>query len=153
MSWLRCSKIPNIAGYKFTEYNLYTMQRLLARFSPDQIMYNGPDEMLAHGLAVRRPRRHRHDVQLHARADRARSPICAAKARLPRRLPLRKQANEVIEPLLLSHGLAATKQILVWQGLIDHPHCAIPRALLSERKSRSSAAGCATAIADTLVKE
>src|SRR5262245_8817592 len=24
--------IPNIAGYKFTEYNLYTMQRLLARF-------------------------------------------------------------------------------------------------------------------------
>ena len=43
-------KIPNIAGYKFTEYNLYTMQRLLARFSPDQIMYNGPDEMLALGL-------------------------------------------------------------------------------------------------------
>src|SRR5205823_4902116 len=43
--------IPNIAGYKFTDYNLYTMQRLLARFGPDQVMYNGPDEMLALGLA------------------------------------------------------------------------------------------------------
>src|SRR6185295_16042381 len=43
-------KIPNIAGFKYTEFNLYTMQRLIARFSPDQIMYNGPDEMLALGL-------------------------------------------------------------------------------------------------------
>src|SRR4029078_12936916 len=42
--------IPNIGGYKFTDYNLYTMQRLLARFGADQIMYNGPDEMLALGL-------------------------------------------------------------------------------------------------------
>src|SRR5205807_2138494 len=41
--------IPNIAGYKFTDYNLYTMQRLLTRFAPDQIIYNGPDEMLVFG--------------------------------------------------------------------------------------------------------
>jgi hypothetical protein len=66
---------------------------------------------------------------------------------------VQKQANDIIEPLLLSHGLAASKQILYWQGLIDHPHCAAPRALLTEQQKgelRRRLAG--TAIGQTLAR-
>jgi N-acetylneuraminate lyase len=45
-------ELPNVAGFKFTDANLYTMQRLLARYRPGQVMYNGPDEMLALGLQM-----------------------------------------------------------------------------------------------------
>ena len=44
--------VPNIAGYKFTDPNFYTMQRLLTRFNSDQVLYNGQDEALALGLQV-----------------------------------------------------------------------------------------------------
>jgi N-acetylneuraminate lyase len=144
--------IPNIAGYKFTEYNLYTMQRLLARFGPDQIMYNGPDEMLALGLQFGA-----HGgigttynimpeliVQI---ADHCR------EGRFGQAVAVQKRANDIIEPLLASHGLAATKQILYWQGLIDHPHCAHPRAGLSDLEKTNLRRRLAeTAIAETLVR-
>jgi N-acetylneuraminate lyase len=144
--------IPNLAGYKFTEYNLYTMQRLLARFSEGQIMYNGPDEMLALGLQFGA-----HggigttynfmpelivQIAQHCRDGRFAEAVAA-----------QKQANDIIEPLLGSHGLAASKQILYWQGLIDHPHCARPRAELSEQEKANLRRRLATtAIASTLVR-
>jgi N-acetylneuraminate lyase len=144
--------IPNIAGYKFTDYNLYTMQRLLARFSPDQIIYNGPDEMLAFGLQFGA-----HggigttynvmpelilQIAQHSRDGRYTDAV-----------RVQKQANEVIEPLIACHGVASTKQILWWQGLIDHPHCAAPRALLSEEQRATLRRRLeATAIGPTLVR-
>jgi N-acetylneuraminate lyase len=125
--------IPNIAGYKFTDYNLYTMQRLLARFGPDQIMYNGPDEMLALGLqfgahgGIGTTYNFMPDLIVQiARHSR--------EGRFADAVAVQRQVNEIIEPLLASHGVAATKQILYWQGLIDHPDCAYPRALLSEQE-------------------
>ena len=146
-------KISNIAGYKFTEYNLYTMQRLLARFGPDQIMYNGPDEMLALGLqfgahggigtTYNFMPRLIVQIEDHCRAGRYADAVA-----------VQKRANEIIEPLLLSHGLAASKQILVWQGLIEHPHCAHPRALLSQaQKAELRRRLSTTAIADSLIKD
>jgi N-acetylneuraminate lyase len=145
--------IPNIAGYKFTDYNLYTMQRLLARFSADQIMYNGPDEMLALGLQFGA-----HggigttynfmpelilEVAAHCRAGRFAEAVAA-----------QKRANDIIEPLLASHGLAASKQILYWQGLIDHPHCAHPRTLLTDdQRTTLRRRLTTTSIADTLIRD
>ena len=46
------AQTPGIAGYKYTEHNLYLMQRLISRLSPDQIVYHGADEMLSLGLQM-----------------------------------------------------------------------------------------------------
>lgn len=145
--------IPNIGGYKFTDYNLYTMQRLLTRFGQDQIMYNGPDEMLAFGLQFGA-----HggigttynvmpelivQIAQHCRDGRFADAVGA-----------QKQANEVIEPLIASHGVASTKQILVWQGLIDYPHCAAPRTGLSAlQQDQLRRRLKATAIGPTLARD
>jgi N-acetylneuraminate lyase len=144
--------IPNIAGYKFTEYNLYTMQRLLARFSPEQIMYNGPDEMLALGLQFGAHggigTTYNFMPELIVKIAR----LCH-EGRFADAVAIQRQANEIIEPLLASHGLAASKQILYWQGLIDHPHCAQPRAGLSDHQRTELRRRLATtAIASTLVR-
>lgn len=144
--------IPNIGGYKYTDYNLYTMQRLLARFRPDQIMYNGPDEMLALGLQFGA-----HggigttynfmpelilQVAQYVREGRYADAVAA-----------QKKANDIIEPLLRSHGLAASKQILYWQGLIDHPVCARPRALLTQAQQQDLRKRLTnTAIGHTLIR-
>jgi N-acetylneuraminate lyase len=145
-------EIPNIAGCKFTDFNLYAMQRLIARMGSEQIMYNGHDEELALGLQFGA-----HggigttynimpelivQIARHCREGRFADAVAA-----------QVQVNEVIEPLLRSHGLAATKLILYWQGLIDHPHCARPRAGLSPEQQgelRKRLAG--TAIGRTLVR-
>lgn len=145
-------KIPNIAGYKFTEFNLYTMQRLLTRFGPEQIMYNGPDEMLALGLqfgahgGIGTTYNIMPELILEIARHCGDGQFAAAVA-------VQIKANEIVEPLLASHGLAATKQILYWQGLIDHPHCAHPRAGLSEQQqSELRRRLTSTAIAGTLVR-
>ena len=66
---------------------------------------------------------------------------------------MQKQVNELIEILLSYQGLSATKQILYWQGLIDHPHCAHPRALLTDQQRSDLRRRLATtAIAETLVR-
>src|SRR5262245_8684506 len=144
--------VPNIAGYKFTEFNLYTMQRLLTRFGPEQIMYNGPDEMLAFGL------------QFGAHGGigttyNVMPELIVKIAQLSREgfyaeaVAAQIKANEVIEPLIAAHGVASTKQILVWQGLIEHPHCAAPRALFTEEQKAVLRRRLeATSIADTLVR-
>ena len=145
-------KLPNIAGFKFTDPNFYTMQRLLTRFSSEQVLYNGQDEALALGLQVGA-----HggigttynfmpelimEIFHHSRAGRYVEAVAA-----------QKKANDIIEALLMHQGLAASKQILYWQGLIDHPHCAAPRALLTEPQQRQLRNALATtAIAKSLVR-
>src|SRR5205823_3580959 len=125
--------IPNIAGYKFTDYNLYTMQRLLTRFGPDQIIYNGPDEMLAFGLqfGAHGGIGTTYNVMPELILQIAQ---LSREGRFADAVAAQKQANDVIEPLITAHGVASTKQILFWQGLIDHPHCAAPRSSLSEQE-------------------
>jgi dihydrodipicolinate synthase/N-acetylneuraminate lyase len=66
---------------------------------------------------------------------------------------VQRQINDIIEPLLMFQGLAATKQILVWQGLIDHATCAFPRASLNGAQQQQLRDMLATtAIAGTLVR-
>jgi len=145
-------KLPNIAGFKFTDPNFYTMQRLLTRFGPDQVLYNGQDEALALGLQVGA-----HggigttynfmpelilEIYNHCLAGRFIEAVGA-----------QRKANDIIEALLMFHGVAATKQILVWQGLIDHAACTAPRAPLSDAQQRQLRdALSTTAIAHTLVR-
>ncbi len=144
--------IPNIAGLKFTDPNFYVMQRLLARLAPEQVLYNGQDEALALGLSIGA-----HggigstynfmpelivSIYRHARAGRHAESIA-----------VQREVNAIIEAALTCQIVAATKQILYWQGLIDCPVCAFPRAPLSEpqqRKLRDLLAS--TAIAQTLVR-
>jgi N-acetylneuraminate lyase len=144
--------VPNIAGYKYTEYNLYTMQRLLARFRPDQIMYHGADEMLAFGLQFGAHggigTTYNFMPELIVRI----AELCG-QGKYAEAVVAQKQANDAIEPLLMSHGLAASKQILYWQGLIDHPHCARPRALLTESQKADLRKRLAeTTVGPTLVR-
>src|SRR5439155_3293764 len=117
--------IPNIAGCKFTDYNLYAMQRLIDRLSAEQIMYNGHDEMLALGLqfGAHGGIGTTYNVMPELIVQIARH---CREGHFAEAVTAQRQANDVIEPLLASHWLAATKQILYWQGLIDHPHCARP---------------------------
>jgi N-acetylneuraminate lyase len=145
-------KLPNVAGFKFTDPNFYTMERLLKRLGPGQVLYNGQDEALALGLQVGA-----HggigttynfmpglilEIQDHCRAGRFADAVA-----------VQKRANDIIEPLLLFHLVAACKQVLFWQGLIDHPHCAAPRALLSDAQQRQLRDALATtAIAQSLIR-
>lgn len=145
-------KIPNIAGYKFTEYNLYTMQRLLLRFHRDQIMYNGPDEMLALGLQFGAHGGIGTTYNVMPELILQIATLCR-EGRFAEAVAVQKQANDVIEPLIAAHGVASTKQILYWQGLIDHTHCAHPRAGLSESQQSDLRRRLAsTAIGGTLVR-
>jgi len=144
--------IPNIGGYKFTDYNLYTMQRLLSRFSPDQIIYNGPDEMLAFGLqfGAHGGIGTTYNVMPELIVKIAQ---LTREGRFAEAVAAQIKANEVIEPLIACHGVASTKQILVWQGLIEHPHCAAPRAALTEDQKKTLFHRLEkTAIADTLIR-
>lgn len=122
--------VPNIVGFKSTDANLYLMQRLLARFNDHQIMYNGPDELLALGLSmgahggIGTTYNFMPDLILQVARH-------VAAGQLNEATLVQKRVNEIIEVLLRFQGLAASKQILYWQGLIDHADCAAPRALLT----------------------
>ena len=77
----------------------------------------------------------------------------SAEGRWEEARKVQKKVNEVIEVLLTCHGLAATKQILVWQGHIASARCAPPRASLTvEQQASLRAKLMQTAIADTLIK-
>jgi N-acetylneuraminate lyase len=145
-------ELPGIAGFKWTDPNLYAMHRLASRFRPDQVLYNGPDEVLALGLQMAA-----HggigttynfmpelilEIFWHCQAGRFAEAVA-----------VQKRVDDVIEPLLMFQGLAASKQILVWQGIIDHPTCAHPRADLNEtqkKQLRERLAG--TAIGSSFVR-
>ena len=124
-------ELPNLVGFKSTESNLYLMQRLLARFHEDQIMYNGCDELLSLAIALGAHggigTTYNFMPDLILEIDRLTRAGNFAEA-----IVAQKQANEVIEMLLAGgQGLAASKQILYWQGLIDCPACVAPRAPMS----------------------
>jgi N-acetylneuraminate lyase len=128
------------------------MQRLLTRFNSDQVLYNGQDEALALGLQVGA-----HggigttynfmpelimEIYNHCRAGRFTEAVAAQRL-----------ANDIIEPLLWVQALAASKQILVWQGVIDHATCAFPRGGLNEaQQAKLRDALATTAIAPTLIR-
>ena len=142
--------LPNIAGFKYTEPNFYVMQRLLARFGPEQVLYNGQDEALALGLQVGAHggigTTYNFMPQLIMQVYRQ-----IQAGRFAEAVTTQKRANDIIEPLLHFHAVAATKQILVWQGLIDHTTCAFPRAGLSDQEQRQLREMLATtAIGQTL---
>jgi len=128
-------KLPNIAGYKYTAPDMYVLQRLATRFGEGQILYNGQDEALALGL----------QAGAHGGIGTTYNFMPALFVQLFRHCQARqfteaqavqRQINDIIEPLLMFQGLAATKQILVWQGLIDHAACVFPRAALNEAQQR-----------------
>jgi N-acetylneuraminate lyase len=125
--------VPNIAGYKFTEFNLYLMQRLLLRFNCDQIMYNGPDEMLALGLQFGAHGGIGTTYNVMPELILQVAKLCQ-QGKFSDAVAAQKRANDIIEPLIAAHGVASTKQILYWQGLIDHTTCAHPRAGLTDQQ-------------------
>jgi N-acetylneuraminate lyase len=144
--------IENIAGCKFTDYNLYAMQRLIARLTPEQVMYNGHDEMLSLGLQFGAHGGIGTTYNIMPELFVQIAQHCR-EGRFADAVGVQRQVNDVIEPLLTCHGLAATKQILYWQGLIDHPHCAHPRdALSADQQATLRQRLSSAAIAATLVR-
>ena len=145
-------KLPNIAGYKFTDMNFFTMQRLLERFGPDQIMYNGPDEMLALGLQFGAHGGIGTTYNVMPELILQVAKLCQ-QGKFAEAVSAQKRANDVIEPLIAAHGVASTKQILYWQGLIEYTTCAHPRAGLTEQQQADLRRRLAsTAIGGTLVR-
>jgi N-acetylneuraminate lyase len=144
-------KLPNVAGLKYTAPDFYFMQQLLRRYGPDQILYNGQDEALALGLQIGAHggigTTYNFMPELILKIYRLSHAREFAEA-----VATQRKANEIIEPLLRFQILAATKQILVWQGLIDHPTCVFPRAALSPaEQQRLRDLLATTAIAPTLI--
>jgi N-acetylneuraminate lyase len=123
-------ELPGLAGFKWTEANLYAMQRLATRLAPGQILYNGPDEMLALGLQFGAHGGIGTTYNLMPSLIVQIYDLCQ-RGEFAEAVALQRQANEIIEVLLQFHVVAATKQVLCWQGLIDHPDCAAPRAGLT----------------------
>jgi N-acetylneuraminate lyase len=145
-------EVPNICGFKFTDPNFYAMQRLLTRFRDDQILYNGQDEALALGLQVGAHGGIGTTYNFMPELILEIAAHCAA-GRFPEAVAAQRRANDIIEALLSFQPLAATKQILVWQGLIEHPTCAFPRSGLSAPQVRQLRELLSTtAIAATLVR-
>jgi N-acetylneuraminate lyase len=124
------AQVAGLCGLKFTDPNLFLMQRLIARLKAEQIVYNGPDEMLVLGLQMGAHGGIGTTYNFMPEQILAIARHCAA-GRFAEAIAAQKQVNEVIEVLLRFQGLAATKQILHWQGLIDSPTCAPPRAVLT----------------------
>jgi N-acetylneuraminate lyase len=145
-------EIPGVAGLKYTAPDFYVMQRLLLRLQPGQVLYNGQDEALAAGLLVGAhggigtTYNFMPDLILQIARE-------AAGGRHAESMACQRRVNDIIEPLLRFQTLAATKQILVWQGLIDHATCAFPRAPLTPQQQRQLRDLLqTTAIASTLVR-
>ncbi len=144
--------IDNVSGLKFTATDMYVMQRLLVRMRPQQVLFHGADEMLALGLAMGAHggigTTYNFMPQLILKvAEQSRA------GRWAEAFITQKQVCEVIEILLRYNGLAATKQILYWQGLIATPTCAPPRAgLTAEQQQTLRSALEKTPIGATLVR-
>ncbi len=120
-------ELPNVAGLKFTDHNFYVMQRLRMRMRDDQIIYNGPDEMLSLGLSMGANGGIGTTYNVMPKQMVAIAGHVAA-GEFAEALAVQRQVNEAIEVLLRYGGLRSTKQVLAWQGLIDTPTCAFPRA-------------------------
>jgi N-acetylneuraminate lyase len=144
------AELKNFAGFKVTDVNLYTLERLLRRLRPDQIVFNGPDELLALGLSLGAHGGIGTTYNVMPELILEIAAACRA-GRLAQAVELQHRANDVIEAIITYQGLAATKQILVWQGLIANTTCAAPRASLNAAQQADLLARLAkTAIAETL---
>jgi N-acetylneuraminate lyase len=145
-------KVPNVVGFKCTDDNVYLEQRFLARMTSDQILYHGCDELLAFGLAMGAHGGIGTTYNFMPKLILQIAQLCA-EGKVSEAVPLQKKANEIIEILISVQGLAATKQILVWQGHITSPTCAAPRSGLSpEQQTELRKRLMTTCIADTLVR-
>jgi N-acetylneuraminate lyase len=145
-------EIPGVVGLKYTAPDFYAMQRLLGRLRLGQVLYNGQDEALAAGLLVgaRGGIGTTYNFMPELILEIARE---AEAGRFAEAMAAQRRANDIIEPLLCFQTLAATKQILVWQGLIQHATCAFPRAGLNElQQGQLREMLATTAIAQTLVR-
>ncbi|HEX4130162.1 MAG TPA: dihydrodipicolinate synthase family protein [Pirellulales bacterium] len=146
------AELPNVAGFKVTDTNLYSLDRLLPRLRNDQVIYNGPDELLAFGLMLGA---HGGIGTTYNFMPKAILEIAAhvAAGRHTEAVAAQKRANEAIEVLLAFPPLPATKQILYWQGLIASPACAAPRGAISEAQQQELRRRIsATIVGPTLVR-
>ena len=112
------ARLPNVAGFKITDTNLYTTERLLPRLGPEQLIYNGPDELLSFAmmLGVQGGIGSTYNFMPKLILEIA---ALGMAGRWSEAIAAQQRANAVIEVLLGFQPLAATKQILYWQGLID----------------------------------
>ena len=144
------TELKNFAGFKVTDVNLYSIDRLLGRLRPGQVIFNGPDELLALGMALGAQGGIGTTYNIMPKLILEIADACRA-GKLAQAVVLQKRANDVIEALLNYQGLAATKQVLVWQGVIADATCAAPRASLNATQQADLLARMLkTAIADTL---
>jgi N-acetylneuraminate lyase len=104
---------------------------LSTRLGPDQVLYNGPDELLALGLQFGA---HGGIGSTYNVMPKVILEIASrmASGKTAEAVATQKCANDVIEALLSVPALPAHKQALVWQGVISTATCAAPRAPLTE---------------------
>lgn len=145
--------IDNVVGFKFTHTDLYVLERVMQHVGREKIVYFGTDEMLCHGLALGAHGGIGTTYNFMPKLILEVATLSAAR-RFDEAQRVQKQVNEIIEILLSYQGLAASKQILVWQGHIAAERCAPPRAsLTAEQKQSLRARLKPTAIGESLVKE
>lgn len=145
-------QVPNVVGFKCTDMNIYLEQRFLARLPTDKILYHGADELLAFGLAMGAHGGIGTTYNIMPKLILEIAQLCA-EGKVSEAVPLQKKANDIIEILLAAHGLASTKQILVWQGHIAQATCASPRSgLTAEQQAELRKRLASTVIADTLIR-
>jgi N-acetylneuraminate lyase len=124
--------LPNVCGVKYTDFDLYRMSCIA---SPDRIVFNGRDEVLAAGLLMGAgggigsfynlvPELF---VALYAATQAGRWDDARA---------LQVRANTLIRTVLAYPLFPAIKQILTWTG-IDCGACLAPRPTLSDEAQRT----------------
>jgi N-acetylneuraminate lyase len=144
--------LDNVVGFKFTHTDLYVLERVMQRVGPSKIVYFGTDEMLCHGLALGAHGGIGTTYNFMPKLILEVATLAAAR-RFDEAQRVQKQVNEIIEILLSYQGLAASKQILVWQGHIASDRCAPPRASLTDEQKQTLRKRLqSTAIGETLVK-
>jgi len=144
--------LDNVVGFKFTHTDLYVLERVMQHVGPKKIVYFGTDEMLCHGLSLGAHGGIGTTYNFMPKLILEVATLTAAR-RYDDAMKVQKKVNEIIEILLSYHGLAATKQILVWQGLIADAKCAPPRSPMSDEQKQSLRKRLMqTALAETLIR-
>jgi N-acetylneuraminate lyase len=145
-------KLDNVVGFKFTHTDLYMLERVMSHVGREKVVYFGVDEMLCHGVACGAHGGIGTTYNFMPKLILEVAKLCA-EDRFTEAVKVQKKVNEVIEVLLGFQALAATKQILVWQGHLASARCAPPRASLNvEQQQLLRQRLMQTAVADTLVR-
>ena len=124
--------LPNVCGVKYTDFDLYRMSCIV---SPDRVVFNGRDEVLAAGLLMGAgggigsfynlvPELF---VALYAATQAGRWDEAGA---------LQRRVNALIRTVLEYPLFPAIKQILAWTGL-DCGTCLAPRPSLGDEAQRT----------------